>query len=112
MNIMYVIVSERTREIGLRKAVGARLHDILGQFLLESVFVTLFAAAIGIALGTGISYLISITAKSQGLDWDFVMPVRAYATAIIFSALFGVVFGLFPAKKAAGMDPITALRNE
>lgn len=112
MNIMYVIVSERTREIGLRKAVGARLHDILGQFLLESVFVTLFAAIIGMTLGTAISYLMAIVAQSQNLEWNFVMPIRAYATAIIFSALFGVVFGLFPAKKAANMDPITALRNE
>jgi putative ABC transport system permease protein len=112
MNIMYVIVSERTREIGLRKAVGAQIHDILGQFLLESVFVTLFAAIIGIALGTGIAYLMAVVAQSQDLDWKFVMPIRAYLTAIIFSILFGVVFGLFPAKKAAKMDPITALRNE
>jgi putative ABC transport system permease protein len=112
MNIMYVIVSERTREIGLRKAVGAQINDILGQFLLESVFVTLFAAIIGITLGTGIAYLMAVIAQSQNLDWNFVMPIRAYLTAIIFSILFGVVFGLFPAKKAAKMDPITALRNE
>lgn len=112
MNIMYVIVSERTREIGLRKAVGAKIHDILGQFLLESVFVTLFAAIIGISLGTGISFLIAVIAKGLGLDWIFIMPVRAYLTAIIFSMLFGVLFGLLPAKKAAKMDPISALRNE
>jgi putative ABC transport system permease protein len=112
MNIMYVIVSERTREIGLRKAVGAKLHDILGQFLLESVFVTLFAAIVGIALGTGISFLIAVIAQSQNLAWDFIMPLRAYITAISFSIIFGVVFGLLPARKAAKMDPITALRNE
>ena len=112
MNIMYVIVSERTREIGLRKAVGAKLNDILGQFLLESVFITLFAAIVGIALGTGIAFLIAIIAQSQNLAWHFVMPLRAYVTAVSFSVIFGVVFGLLPARKAAKMDPIIALRNE
>jgi putative ABC transport system permease protein len=112
MNIMYVIVSERTREIGLRKAVGAKIHDILGQFLLESIFVTLFAAIIGISLGTGISFLIAIIARKLNLDWVFVMPLKAYLTAIIFSIIFGVLFGLLPARKAAKMDPIAALRNE
>jgi putative ABC transport system permease protein len=112
MNIMYVIVSERTREIGLRKAVGAKLNDILGQFLLESVFVTVFAALIGMGLGTAISYLVAVVAQNQGLDWNFIMPLRAFFTAIIFSALFGVIFGLLPARSAAKMDPISALRNE
>ena len=112
MNIMYVIVSERTREIGLRKAVGAKLNDILGQFLLESIFITLFAAIVGIVLGTGIAFLIAIIAQSQNLAWQFVMPLRAYVTAVSFSIIFGVIFGLLPARKAAKMDPITALRNE
>jgi len=112
MNIMYVVVSERTREIGLRKAVGAKLHDILGQFLIESVFITFFGAIIGIIFGVSISYLIAVIAQSQGLTWDFVVPVNAFIVSILFSLLFGVAFGIFPARKAALMDPITALRNE
>jgi ABC-type antimicrobial peptide transport system permease subunit len=112
MNIMYVIVSERTREIGLRKAVGARLHDILGQFLIESALVALVGAFLGIAIGLGISWLIAIIAQSQGLDWSFAVPIKAYIVSISFSIIFGIVFGLFPARKAAKMEPITALRNE
>lgn len=112
MNIMYVIVSERTREIGLRKAVGAKLHDILGQFLIESIYITFFGAIIGIGLGVGLSFLIAVIAKSQGLAWDFVVPIRAFIVSFLFSILFGIVFGIFPAQKAAKMQPITALRNE
>lgn len=112
MNIMYVIVSERTREIGLRKAVGARLHDILGQFLIESALVSLGGAVVGIIIGVTISYLISIIASSQGLDWKFVVPIRSYLVSVSFSVVFGIIFGLFPARKAAKMEAITALRNE
>ncbi|MFA5248336.1 MAG: ABC transporter permease [Patescibacteria group bacterium] len=112
MNIMYVIVSERTREIGLRKAVGAKLNDILGQFLIESALVSLTGALLGILIGLGISWLIAIIAQSQGLDWGFAVPWQAYIVSLAFSILFGIVFGLFPARKAAKMEPITALRNE
>ncbi len=112
MNIMYVIVSERTREIGLRKAVGAKLGDILGQFLIESALVSLAGALAGIAAGLGVSYLISLIAQSQGLDWKFAVPLKAYIVSISFSILFGIIFGLFPARKAAKMEAITALRNE
>ncbi len=112
MNIMYVIVSERTREIGLRKAVGAKLHDILGQFLIESALVSLAGALAGIAAGLAVSYLISLIAQSQNLDWKFAVPLKAYIVSISFSVLFGIIFGLFPARKAAKMEAITALRNE
>jgi putative ABC transport system permease protein len=112
MNIMYVIVSERTREIGLRKAVGAKIHDILGQFLIESALVSLTGAITGIIIGLSISYLIAIIAQSQGLDWGFAVPWQAYATSFAFSIVFGIIFGLFPARQAARLDPITALRNE
>lgn len=112
MNIMYVIVSERTSEIGLRKAVGAKTKDIMNQFLLESILVTLVGAIIGIGLGIGIAYLVSIGAQTAGFDWSFAVPMESYIVAILFSIVFGVAFGLFPAKKAANMDPINALRNE
>ncbi len=112
MNIMYVIVSERTSEIGLRKAVGARYSDVMKQFLFESVVITLIGGVIGIGLGIGISYLIAIGANEAGFEWNFSIPTEAYIVSIIFSVLFGIGFGLFPAKKAARMDPITALRNE
>jgi len=112
MNIMYVVVSERTREIGLRKAVGAKFFDIMGQFLIESIYITILGAIIGIILGIGASFIIALGARAYGLDWTFVVPLKAFIVSIVFSLLFGVVFGLFPAQKAAKMDPITALKNE
>jgi len=112
MNIMYVIVNERTQEIGLRKAVGAKYSDIMNQFLIESILVTLVGGIIGIIVGFGISYLIAFGASASGLAWKFTMPIEAYVVSLLFSIVFGVGFGLMPARKAAKMDPITALRNE
>lgn len=112
MNIMYVIVSERTSEIGLRKAVGANTSNIMWQFLIESTLITLFAGIAGIAVGVGVSYLIAKVANAQNFDWHFIIPLQAYITAIIFSIFFGIAFGLYPARKAAKMDPIMALRKE
>jgi ABC-type antimicrobial peptide transport system permease subunit len=112
MNIMYVIVSERTAEIGLRKAVGASYADIMGQFLTESVIVTLAGSLIGIVLGVGISFLVSVGAQSQGIDWQFSLPYYSFIVAIAFSLVCGITFGLLPARKAARLDPIEALRNE
>jgi putative ABC transport system permease protein len=112
MNIMYVIVSERTSEIGLRKAVGATANDILKNFLLESVIVTLFGAIIGIALGILASFLLYLAANQYLSDWHFAIPARAYVVTLAFSAIFGVLFGLYPARKAAKLSPVDALRIE
>jgi putative ABC transport system permease protein len=111
-NILYVVVTERTSEIGLRKAVGATYKDIMLQILFESILITMLAGLVGIIIGIGAAYLISILAKNYGLAWRFVVPIQAYLTAIIFSLIFGVLFGLFPARKAARLQPIEAMRKE
>lgn len=112
MNIMYVIVSERTREIGLRKAVGAKYKDIMLQFIVESIIITSIGGFFGTILGVLASYGISVAASSFGLDWTFKVPMIAYIVSAIFSVFFGVLFGLYPANNAAKMEPITALRKE
>jgi putative ABC transport system permease protein len=112
MNIMYVTVTERTSEIGLRKAVGAKYADIIKQFLIESVLVTLIGGIIGIFFGILISWLISIGANYFGFDWNFKIPVKAFIVSLGFSTFFGLAFGLYPARKAAKLDPIEALRSE
>ena len=112
MNIMYVVVSERTAEIGLRKAVGARYRDIMWQFLFESVLITLAGGVIGIIIGLIISLLIAFGARYYGLNWQFSVPLTAFVVALSFSAFFGLAFGLYPARKAARMQPVEALRAE
>ena len=112
LNIMYVVVTERTSEIGLRKAVGAKYSDIMIQFLIESILITIAGGIVGIIIGVLISIAIALGARSYGLDWKFTIPIRAFVVALGFSTFFGVVFGVYPARKAAQMDPITALRNE
>lgn len=112
-NIMYVVVTERTAEIGLRKAVGAKIDDILAQFLIESVILTMLGGIIGSFVGVAISYSISLIAQSYlKVDWQFVLPTKGFVVAGIFSILCGIVFGLFPARRAARLDPIEALRTE
>lgn len=112
MNILYVSVTERTSEIGLRKAMGARSSDILFQFLWESLVISLIAGIIGITLGNLVAYLISIIAASQGFAWDFQISITGILIAFGFSAGVGLVFGIYPARRAASLDPITALRFE
>ncbi|MFA5421141.1 MAG: ABC transporter permease [Patescibacteria group bacterium] len=112
LNVMYVIVSERTSEIGLRKAVGAKFSDIMSQFLIESVLITMIGAVFGISLGVLASFLICLVANQFGLDWEFVVPLKAFVVSILFAIFFGVVFGIFPARKAGKMDPVEALRKE
>lgn len=112
MNIMYVAVTERTMEIGLRKAVGASYKDILRQFLIESILITLLGGVIGSALGTLIAFLMSLAANALGFDWHFAIPVQAYVVAVVFSLVCGIVFGVTPARSAAKLDPIEALRTE
>ncbi len=112
LNIMYVIVSERTLEIGLRKAVGANYSHIMTQFLVEAVLITLLGAVIGVILGVIVSKLIAIGASFAGLAWEFRIPLKAFVVSISFVFLFGIFFGVYPAKKAAQMNPIDALRKE
>jgi putative ABC transport system permease protein len=107
MNIMLVSVTERTREIGLRMAVGARGRDILVQFLVEAVTLSLIGGAIGIALGVGGSYTIGYFAQ-----WRTLVSSEAVGVAFFFAAAVGVFFGFYPARKASGLNPIDALRYE
>ncbi|HEV8142384.1 MAG TPA: ABC transporter permease [Methylomirabilota bacterium] len=107
MNIMLVSVTERTREIGLRMAVGARGRDILLQFLVEAVTLSLIGGIIGIALG-----VVSSQAISEFAEWRTQLPLGAVVMAFGFAAAVGVFFGFYPARKAARLDPIEALRYE
>ena len=107
MNIMLVSVRERTREIGIRKAIGARSRDILRQFLIEALTLSLLGGAIGIVLGLLVS-----AAIGQIAGWGFAFSPLTLVVAAGFSAAVGVVFGVWPARQAARLDPITALRYE
>ena len=112
MNIMYVVVTERTAEIGLKKALGATESDILNEFLIEAILVTLAGGVVGIIFGAGLGWLIAIVAESQHLAWVFSVPVYAIVLAFSVSAAIGIFFGVFPARDAAKLDPIEALRYE
>jgi ABC-type antimicrobial peptide transport system permease subunit len=107
MNIMLVSVRERTREIGIRKAVGARGRDILLQFLVEALVLSLLGGLIGIVVGVGVSALIGALA-----GWGFIFNPLTVIVAVGFSLAVGVVFGVWPARQAARLDPIASLRYE
>jgi putative ABC transport system permease protein len=107
MNIMLVSVTERTREIGLRLAVGARPRDILSQFLIEATTLSTIGGGLGVALGAGAAYLVA-----QMAGWPSLVSTNAIAIAVGFSALVGIFFGFYPASRAAKLDPIEALRRE
>ncbi len=107
MNIMLVSVTERTREIGVRMAVGARGGDILLQFLVEAVVLSVGGGLIGIGLGVGIA-----RAVSAELGWSTLVSMESVLLAFVFSAVIGIFFGFYPARKAAGLDPIEALHYE
>ncbi|MCD7969033.1 MAG: ABC transporter permease [Alistipes sp.] len=107
MNIMYVTVTERTREIGLRMSIGAKNRDILLQFLFESTILSLIGGIIGILIGLGLSY-----AASSALNWPYVVSPTAVVVSFLVCAATGIFFGWYPARKAASLDPITALRYE
>ncbi len=112
MNIMYVSVTERTFEIGLRKSIGARPKQILWQFLWEAIMITAIGGAIGIFLGVALAIVVSFTAKQFGFDWPFALPPQAILIAFFFCGAVGLAFGYYPARRAAKLDPITALRQE
>jgi putative ABC transport system permease protein len=107
MNIMLVSVTERTREIGLRMAIGARGSDVLMQFLVEAVVISMVGGALGIAMGYGIAEFVK-----WYQNWPAVVPIDAIVTAVGFAGFVGIFFGFYPARKAAGLDPIEALRFE
>ena len=107
MNIMLVSVTERTREIGVRLAVGAHGRDILTQFLIEAVTLSTLGGVIGILLGLGLSQLLSVVA-----NWPTLISVSSIVVAFFFSAAVGVFFGFYPARAASRLDPIEALRYE
>lgn len=112
MNIMLVTVAERTREIGLRKALGATNKRIRNQFLLESATVTLLGGVFGIIVGCALSYFIALGARFAGFEWDYIISLFSVLLALGVSIFTGVIFGLYPAVKASKLDPIDALRYE
>jgi putative ABC transport system permease protein len=107
MNIMLVSVTERTREIGLRRAVGARRRDVLAQFVIEAMALTLAGGLVGIAVGVGGAW-----AVNRLLNWTTVVSTSAVLISFGFAAIVGVVFGFFPARRAAGLNPVEALHYE
>jgi putative ABC transport system permease protein len=113
MNIMLVSVTERTKEIGLRKAIGATGTDIMSQFLAEAILLTMLGGAIGILLGASLSWLVAFGFKNFGhLNWDFVFPFSAALLGLGVAGSIGLVFGLYPARQASQKSPIEALRYE
>jgi len=112
MNIMLISVQQRIREIGLRKAVGARYRHVITQFLIESVFITLFGGVIGIMVGVLFSLLASVIINALGYDWQFIISPSSIGVAVSVSVFIGVAFGLYPARKAARISPMEALRYE
>ena len=113
MNIMLVSVTERTREIGLRKAIGATNGDILMQFLVEAVMLTALGGAVGVVLGAVLSYLVALALTTfAGLNWTFTFPIFGALLGLGVSTAIGLIFGLYPARQAARKNPIDALRYE
>jgi putative ABC transport system permease protein len=107
MNIMLVAVTERTREIGIRMAIGARASDVMLQFLIEAITLSLLGGITGIILGLGGSF-----AATRYLGIPFVPGTDVIAGSFVFAGLVGIFFGFYPARRAARLDPINALRSE
>jgi putative ABC transport system permease protein len=112
MNIMLIAVSQRIREVGLRKAVGAKNTDVLTQFLVESVTISMLGGVMGIIIGVAFSFLISVVAKLLQYNWVFIVSWQSVVVATVVSMAIGIIFGLYPARKAAKISPMEALRYE
>lgn len=112
MNIMYVSVSERTYEIGLRKAIGATKSNILWQFLWEAVFLTFIGGLFGVILGTLMTFVSMTAASYMGFDFGNIIKLSGIILGVVFSVIVGLIFGIYPARKAANMQPVEALRHE
>lgn len=112
MNIMLIAVVERTREVGLRKALGAKNSNILSQFLAEAVVVTLGGGIIGVLFGILVSFLVAFVARELGYQWDLVISYNAVLLSCSISILIGLIFGIYPARRASKLNPIEALRYE
>ncbi|MDI3496405.1 MAG: putative transport system permease protein [Patescibacteria group bacterium] len=112
MNIMLVSVTERTKEIGLRKALGATKRQIRFQFLFEAIALTLIGGLIGLAIGITLAYLTTVVVVFLGYDWAFIVSLPSIILAISVAAIIGVIFGYYPAKKASDLNPIDALHYE
>lgn len=112
MNIMYVTVTERTPEIGLRKAMGATRRDVTYQFLIESLLITFWGWLLGALIGVLVAYLLSLIAQNFGFNWRLSFPWQGIGISLIFSIICGLLFGYRPAKQAARLDPVAALRVE
>lgn len=112
MNSMLIAVNARVREIGLRKAVGARPGEIMFQFLLESIIITLLGGIIGILIGVSFAYAASLIIPKLGYDWQFLVPLSSIGVSFGVCFVIGMVFGLYPARKASKVSPMEALRYE
>lgn len=112
MNIMLVSVTERTKEIGLRKAVGARRRDILIQFLLEAIVLTLIGGIVGVIGAISFGYLISLIASKFLGDLTYALSVQAIILPLVTAVAIGLIFGIYPARKAAALQPIEAMGYE
>ncbi|MBD3331199.1 FtsX-like permease family protein [Candidatus Peregrinibacteria bacterium] len=111
-NIMLMVVKERTREIGLRKALGAKPFHIKNQFLLEALVLTVIGGILGILAGVGLSVIAYFVINYMGYDWEFVVPLYSIVVSIGISGAIGIIFGTYPANKAAELNPIVAIRYE
>ena len=112
MNIMYVVVTERIGEVGLKKALGARDKDILYEFLIEAILLTLIGGVVGIICGAFFSFIVSKVAQSFDFAWRFYVPIYSIVLSVSISMLIGIIFGVFPARNASKLNPIEALNKE
>jgi putative ABC transport system permease protein len=112
MNIMLIAVNQRIREVGLRKAVGAKNKDVVSQFLIEAIFITLVGGSIGIIMGIALAFLAALIINGLGYEWKFIIMPESIGIAFAVSFLIGLIFGLYPARKAARISPMEALRYE